>query len=64
MCGTDAIGMLRNSDLLRLTDEALHKLRAVKYEEEESEVHEHDDVARLLLKVLERKTKDDPDLGE
>ena len=64
MCGTDAIGMFRNSDIMRLTDEALHKLRAVKYEEEDSEVHEHDDVARLLLKVLERKTKDDPDLGE
>ena len=63
MCGTDAIGMFRNSDIMRLTDEALHKLRAAKYKAEDSEVHEHDDVARLLLKVLEKKTKE-PDLSE
>jgi len=63
LCGSNSIGMLRQNDLVQLTDEALVKLRAVKYEKENSQLHNHDNIASILLKVLERKTKDEPALG-
>ena len=64
LCGSNSIGMLRQNDLVQLTDEALVKLRAVKYEKENSQLHNHDNIASILLKVLERKTKDEPALGK